>query len=74
MEDKWRIPFTALALIGIGFGSYFHWAFGVASYLWLGFLIAIICLPYTYRRSFFKMTIVWLPGLWNEKIRDWMSE
>jgi hypothetical protein len=83
MEDKWRIYFTALILgtivtfyifIGI-FNVVFALMFFSGYYIFVGFLTCLICCDLIPNIGvFFKLLIAWLPALWIDKIRDWVTK
>ena len=83
MEDKWRIPFTVLILspvitcyifIGI-FNILFTLALFSVFYIFAGFITCLVCCDLIPNIGvFFKLLIAWLPALWLEKVRDWVTD
>lgn len=65
MSNYWRLPFTLLIGIVLFFCSIPNVWFGVAMYLFIGFVIWIANLD-----SSPLMILLWLPALWFEKVRE----
>lgn len=79
----WRAWFLFLAspayaisaCAGWGAGGWFGAVIGVAlAYLWTGLLIWFIGLPNSLSWSqWLKVPAFWLPALYSERVREWMT-
>ena len=82
MKDLWRIPFTllflgvvTLAVLAIArFVPEMSVMFVVFSYLFMGLAICALGAEYMDRKMFVKLLVLWLPAIWSDRIRDWVTK